>query len=260
MSKSISRAKCRTALWGSAWEQVEQCGCDSPRRCRSARTAAVEICGGTHARRSRSARSLRYHFGDVTVDRNPGRHIARGEDRRIAHGPAAGNHRAAGVRGSPVAGPVSAWDAGSRPGDRPGDWSDPSAAWFRSVVRKDRLGVAAFHLRVARFFARVRRCGAGYRDSDSSNIRPAGGTRDSRVASSTSAHNSTTSRLEFTTGSINSGEEPLGQQTCTSWSLMTNLVYRNGRDLGRGGFPFIHCRQTCTDGIGEALRLAHFPG
>jgi hypothetical protein len=23
--------------------------------------------------------------------------------------------------------------------------------------------------------------------------------------------------------------------------------------LGRGGFPFIHYRQTCTDGIGEAL-------
>ena len=35
---------------------------------------------------------------------------------------------------------------------------------------------------------------------------------------------------------------------------MTNLVYRDGRDLGRGGFPFIHYRQTCTDGIGEALR------
>ena len=28
--------------------------------------------------------------------------------------------------------------------------------------------------------------------------------------------NSTTSRLEFSMGSINSGEEPLGQQTCTS--------------------------------------------
>ena len=28
--------------------------------------------------------------------------------------------------------------------------------------------------------------------------------------------NSTTSRLEFSTESINSGEEPLGQQTCTS--------------------------------------------
>ena len=35
---------------------------------------------------------------------------------------------------------------------------------------------------------------------------------------------------------------------------MTTLVYRNGRDLGRGGFPFIHYRRTCTDGIGEALR------
>ena len=53
--------------------------------------------------------------------------------------------------------------------------------------------------------------------------------------------------------SINSGEEPLGQQTCTSWSIMTTLVYRDGRDLGRGGFPFIHYKQTCTDGIGEAL-------
>ena len=67
--------------------------------------------------------------------------------------------------------------------------------------------------------------------------------------------NSTTSRLEFSTGSINSGEEPLGQQTCTSWPFMTNLVYRDGRDLGSGGFPFIHYRQTCTDGIGEALLL-----
>ena len=65
--------------------------------------------------------------------------------------------------------------------------------------------------------------------------------------------NSTTSRLEFSTGSINSGEESLGQQTCTSWPIMTNLVYRDGRDLGRGEFPFIHYRQTCTDGIGEAL-------
>jgi hypothetical protein len=27
--------------------------------------------------------------------------------------------------------------------------------------------------------------------------------------------------------------------------------------LGRGWFPFIHCRETCTDGIGEAL---HFNG
>ena len=73
--------------------------------------------------------------------------------------------------------------------------------------------------------------------------------------------NSTTSRLEFSTGSINSGEEPLGQQTCTSWPLMTNLVYRNGRDLGRGEFPFIHCGQTCTDGIGEALHgiTGNFP-
>ena len=33
---------------------------------------------------------------------------------------------------------------------------------------------------------------------------------------STSARNSTTSRLEFSTGSINSGEEPLGQQICTT--------------------------------------------
>ena len=62
-----------------------------------------------------------------------------------------------------------------------------------------------------------------------------------------------TSQFEHSTGSINSGEEPLGQQTCTSWLIMTTLVYRNGRDLGRGGFPFIHYRQTCTDGIGEAL-------
>ena len=172
----------------------------------------------------------------------------------MSHGPAARNNRAAGVRGSPVADPDSAWVAGNRLGDRPGDWSDPSAAWFQSVVRKDRLGVAAFHLRVARFFARVRRCVSGNRDGDSANIRPAGGVRDSRVASdSTSARNSTTSRLEFSTESINSGEEPLGQQTCTSWSIMTTLVYRDGRDLGRGEFPFIHYRQTCTDGIGEAL-------
>ena len=71
---------------------------------------------------------------------------------------------------------------------------------------------------------------------------------------STSSCNSTTSRLEFSTGSINSGEESLGQQTCTSWPIMTILVYRDGRDLGRGEFPFIHYRQTCTDGIGEALR------
>src|SRR5271165_2872079 len=81
--------------------------------------------------------------------------------------------------------------------------------------------------------------------------------RFSRRKRSTSARNSTTSRLEFSTGSINSGEEPLGQQTCTSWPFMTNLVYRDGRDLGRGGFPFIHYRQTCTDGIGEALPF-HF--
>ena len=128
-----------------------------------------------------------YHFGDVTVDRNPGRHIARGEDRRISHGPAAGNNLVAGVRGSPVAGPVSAWDAGSRPGDRPGDWSDPSAAWSRSVGRRDRLGVAAFDPRVVRLPAPTRRCGARHRGGDSSNNRPAGGTRDSRVASSTSA-------------------------------------------------------------------------
>ena len=72
---------------------------------------------------------------------------------------------------------------------------------------------------------------------------------------STSARYSTTSRPEFSTGSINSGEEPLGQQICTSWPFMTNLVYRDGRDLGRGGFPFIHYRQPCTDGIGEALLL-----
>src|SRR5208282_890250 len=77
--------------------------------------------------------------------------------------------------------------------------------------------------------------------------------RFSRCKRLTSARNSTTSRLEFSTGSINSGEEPLGQQICTSWPFMTALVYRNGRDLGRGGFPFIHYRQTCTDGIGEAL-------
>jgi hypothetical protein len=37
---------------------------------------------------------------------------------------------------------------------------------------------------------------------------------------------------------------------------MTTLVYRDGRDLGRGEFPFIHYRQTCTDGIGEALLFA----
>ena len=74
------------------------------------------------------------------------------------------------------------------------------------------------------------------------------------LQASTSAHNSTTSRLEFSTESINSGEEPLGQQTCTSWPIMTALVYRDGRDLGRGEFPFIHYRQTCTDGISEALR------
>ena len=36
---------------------------------------------------------------------------------------------------------------------------------------------------------------------------------------------------------------------------MTTLVYRDGRDLGRGGFPFIHYKQTCTDGIGEALQV-----
>ena len=65
--------------------------------------------------------------------------------------------------------------------------------------------------------------------------------------------NSTTSRLEFSTGSINSGEEPLGQQTCTSWPLMTNLVYRNGRDLGRGEFPFIHCGQTLYERSAQAL-------
>ena len=70
----------------------------------------------------------------------------------------------------------------------------------------------------------------------------------------TSVRNLSTSQFEHSTGSINSGEEPLGQQTCTSWSIMTTLVYRNGRDLGRGGFPFIHYRQTCTDGIGEALQ------
>ncbi len=69
--------------------------------------------------------------------------------------------------------------------------------------------------------------------------------------------NSSTSQLEFSTGSINSGEEPLGQQTCTRWPIMTTLVYRDGRDLGRGGFPFIHHKQTCTDGIGEALLLIH---
>src|SRR5208337_2971123 len=77
--------------------------------------------------------------------------------------------------------------------------------------------------------------------------------RFSRCTRSTAARNSTPSRLEFSTESINSGEEPLGQQTCTSWSIMTTLVYRDGRDLGRGEFPFIHYRQTCTDGIGEAL-------
>src|SRR5271166_1204538 len=77
--------------------------------------------------------------------------------------------------------------------------------------------------------------------------------RFSRRKRSTSARNSTTSRLDFSTGSINSGEEPLGQQICTNWPFMTNLVYRDGRDLGRGEFPFIHYRQTCTDGIGEAL-------
>ena len=76
------------------------------------------------------------------------------------------------------------------------------------------------------------------------------------LQASTSARNSTTSRLEFSTESINSGEEPLGQQTCTSWSIMTTLVYRDGRDLGRGEFPFIHYGQTCTDGIGEALHCS----
>src|SRR5208282_250512 len=78
--------------------------------------------------------------------------------------------------------------------------------------------------------------------------------RFSRRKRSTSARNSTTSRLEFSTGSINSGEEPLEQQTCTNWPIMTTLVYRDGRDLGRGEFSFIHYKQTCTDGIGEALR------
>ena len=72
---------------------------------------------------------------------------------------------------------------------------------------------------------------------------------------STSASTQPLPGAEFSTGSINSGEEPLGQQICTSWPFMTNLVYRDGRDLGRGGFPFIHYRQPCTDGIGEALRL-----
>ena len=48
--------------------------------------------------------------------------------------------------------------------------------------------------------------------------------RFSRRKHLTSAHNSTTSRLEFSTGSINSGEEPLGQQICTSWPFITNLV------------------------------------
>src|SRR5271165_855339 len=48
--------------------------------------------------------------------------------------------------------------------------------------------------------------------------------RFSRRKRLTSARNSTTSRLEFSTGSINSGEEPLGQQICTSWPFITNLV------------------------------------
>src|SRR5208337_1097987 len=60
--------------------------------------------------------------------------------------------------------------------------------------------------------------------------------RFSRCKRSTSARNSTTSRLEFSTESNNSGEEPLGQQTCTSWLIITTLVYRDGRDLGRGEF------------------------
>src|SRR5271165_6109804 len=78
--------------------------------------------------------------------------------------------------------------------------------------------------------------------------------RFSRCKRWTSVRNLSTSQFEHSTGSINSGEEPLGQQTCTSWSIMTTLVYRDGRDLGRGGFPFIHYKQTCTDGIGEALQ------
>ena len=69
----------------------------------------------------------------------------------------------------------------------------------------------------------------------------------------TSVWKLSTSQFEHSTGSTNSGEEPLGQQTCTSWSIMTTLVYRDGRDLGRGGFPFIHYKKACTDGIGEAL-------
>ena len=61
-------------------------------------------------------------------------------------------------------------------------------------------------------------------------------------------------RSYCSTGSINSGEVALDEQICTSWPFITALVYRNGRDLGRGGFPFIHYKQTCTDGISEALR------
>src|SRR5271166_6803321 len=38
-------------------------------------------------------------------------------------------------------------------------------------------------------------------------------------------------------------------------AVHNQLGYRDGRDLGRGGFPLIHYRQTCTDRIGEALQL-----
>ena len=208
-----------------------------------------------HGHRSRFVRSLPCHRGAATAGRSRGRHIARQAVHGVPLGPEGRNNPVAWVRGCPVAGPASLWVAESRPGDRPGDWSDPSAAWSRSVGRRDRLGVAAFDPRVVRLPAPTRRCGARHRGGDSSNIRPAGGTRDSRVASARLRRISTTSRLEFSTGSINSGEEPLGQQICTSWPFITNLVYRDGRDLGRGGFPFIHYRQTCTDGIGEALLM-----
>ena len=55
-----------------------------------------------------------------------------------------------------------------------------------------------------------------------------------RVASDQLRRNSTTSRLEPRLGQPIPGKEPLGQQICTSWPFMNNLVYRDGRDLGRG--------------------------
>ena len=60
----------------------------------------------------------------------------------------------------------------------------------------------------------------------------------------TSARSSATSWHKVFTRIINSEEELIGRQTCTSWPSMTSLVYPTRQKKKRGWFPFIQTRET----------------